>query len=271
MSKFLIKPIVLVGMILCKELLKSAFEKKQKRNPRYSLRALSRDSGVDVGIISKALSGKYCPAPETANKLGRALELSEEEGRILLRAVREAKTVREIPQVHASVETCFPKELDLSLFEVISKPHHYALLELTLVNDFRSDVAWIAKRLGITKLETEYAIRRLTQLGLLENRGGKFAKVDKSLTTKDKTKTTAAHRAHQRTLLKVAQEALELVPIEQRSNTGMTMAIDPSKIPAAKQLILEFNRKMCELLETGSREKVYQLSISLFPLEGMLS
>jgi uncharacterized protein (TIGR02147 family) len=256
------------------ELLKSGFKKKQNRNPRYSLRALSRDSGIDVGMLSKIFSGKLLPAAETASRLCKGLGLSDDETAVLVNALSHAKFCKTDGAKSIGAATSngdLPRELEESVFDVISSPHHYALLELTLVVGFKSEVSWIAKRLGITNLETEYAIHRLLKLGLLEDRSGVLIKTNGSITTKDKSKTSASHRAHQRALLKSAQRAIEAIPIEQRHNSGMTMAIDPAKIPAAKQLIYEFNRKLSELLETGDRQAVYQLSISLFPLEGMLS
>jgi len=48
---------------------------------------------------------------------------------------------------------------------------------------------------------------------------------------------------------------------------GMTMAVDPKKLPLAKQRIQEFNRELSSLLETGDRTQVYQFQSCLFPLE----
>lgn len=45
-----------------------------------------------------------------------------------------------------------------------------------------------------------------------------------------------------------------------------TMAIDPAQLPAAKELISKFLKEMSALLETGHKQKVYQLEVSLFDL-----
>jgi hypothetical protein len=44
------------------------------------------------------------------------------------------------------------------------------------------------------------------------------------------------------------------------------MAIDPAQLPAAKELISKFLKEMSALLETGHKQKVYQLEVSLFDL-----
>ena len=77
---------------------------------------------------------------------------------------------------------------------------------------------------------------------------------------------SAARKRHRQTLEK-AIVALENDPVETRSMTGMTMAVDPKKIPVAKEMIRDFNRKLCEFLESGDRTQVYELSISLFSLQ----
>jgi hypothetical protein len=46
----------------------------------------------------------------------------------------------------------------------------------------------------------------------------------------------------------------------------MTMAVDPGKIPEAKKRILKFARELCEFMEAGKRSRVYELSVSLFPI-----
>ena len=62
-------------------------------------------------------------------------------------------------------------------------------------------------------------------------------------------------------------ESLEKDTIEDRDITSMTMAIDPDRLPLAKSLIAEFTRQLCETLETGKQKRVYQLGVSLYPLQ----
>jgi len=86
-------------------------------------------------------------------------------------------------------------------------------------------------------------------------------------TTADKTTTNAALRKHQRQSLEKALHSLENDPIEARSMTSMTMAIDPARLPEAKRLIEDFTQKLSQFLENGQSTSVYQLGIALFPLQ----
>jgi hypothetical protein len=47
----------------------------------------------------------------------------------------------------------------------------------------------------------------------------------------------------------------------------MTMSIDPAMLPEAKAQIEQFTQSLCKLLESGKRRQVYELGISLFPIQ----
>jgi uncharacterized protein (TIGR02147 family) len=92
-------------------------------------------------------------------------------------------------------------------------------------------------------------------------------KTEERLSTADKHLTTPALRKNQRQLLEKAIDSLENDPIELRSMTSMTTAIDPRRIPEAKEMIRHFNRTLCAFLEGGNRTQVYNLGIALYPLQ----
>ncbi|OFZ00472.1 MAG: hypothetical protein A2Z97_12415 [Bdellovibrionales bacterium GWB1_52_6] len=158
-------------------------------------------------------------------------------------------------------------ELSIDTYRVIADWYHAAIMELTFTNGFDSSPKAIAQELGITELEASLAIDRLIRLELMESRNGRLVKTNLQLSTADKHLTTPALRKNQRQFLEKAIESLEDAPIERRSMTSMTMAVNESKMPEAKQLIREFNRKLCSLLESGKRGRVYNLSIALYPLQ----
>jgi uncharacterized protein (TIGR02147 family) len=152
-------------------------------------------------------------------------------------------------------------------FAVISDLCHYALLELTFADGFDPAPRAIARRLGLTTIEVEQALARLKRLGLIEARGDTLAKTERFVQTADPQLTTPALKAQQREIIARSREALEKQSLERRSHTGMTMCIDPARIPIAKKMINDFMFRLCEVLEGGPRREVYQLSVGLFSLE----
>ena len=184
--------------------LASELETRRRRNPKYSLRAFAKFLGVDAGILSKILSGKRAPSMKLADRALDRLDVSAPEKRLFLKSLlSEKETVRlgEPPVLSH-------RKLDPLVFQVIKEPHHYAILELTFCEGFRSDPKWIAKRLGLKGSKAEAAIRRLKQVGLLVEKDGRLAKADRHLTTSDPHVTTRALRDRYAAILKRAARAL---------------------------------------------------------------
>ena len=60
------------------------------------------------------------------------------------------------------------RQLAQDTANLISDWHHYAILELVHVRDFKPDSRWLARVLGISVDEVNVALQRLLRLGLLE-------------------------------------------------------------------------------------------------------
>lgn len=55
------------------------FVEKSKKNPNYSLRALSRDLHIDPGDLNRIMNNKKKVTPSIAYKIGLLLKLEEKE------------------------------------------------------------------------------------------------------------------------------------------------------------------------------------------------
>lgn len=253
-----------------KAFLTAELERRRADNKRYSLRAFAADLELNPGYLSRVISGQTHLTVGAAKRAAKALELTKVEAKRLIDSAAVSAQLRivnrEAPEMEVSSAPPLAAELDADTYAVISDMHHYAILEATFLDEFKPEPKWIAKRLGITALETEYAIARLLRLGLLKREDGTLKKTNASLTTKDKSFTTPALKKSQRQIMRLARHALDRDPIETRSSTGMTMAIDPAKLPLAKQMIQAFMEQLCEVLESGERREVYQMGVNLFSL-----
>ncbi len=253
--------------------LKAVLAERCDRNPRYSVRAFANGIKIDVGTVSRVLSGKQIPSFKLSKRLMDGIDLVPEERELFLASVAEAQRDRNLKRISPAFEAIqgpklTPKPLDIDFYRVIADWYHIAIMELTFTEDFESSPAFVAKELGISQTEAALGIERLLSLGLLKkNASGKLVKSEEQLSTADKDRTTLALRKNQRQLLEKAIESLENDPIEERNMTSMTMAIDPEKLPIAKQMIREFNQALCKFLESGSRKRVYNLEVALYPIQ----
>lgn len=225
-----------------------------RKNPSYSLRSFARKLKVNPATLSHLLRGNRPITAATRTKLALAMGLTPEE----------------ISRFEASTPLKF-QPLVLDQYATVAEWHHDAILELTRVRGFRSDAKWIAKRLGLTASEVNIAIERLLRLGILsKSPGGELKPCDQDMSTVAVTQelTSAALRTYQKAILEKSSAAVDSVPLERRSHTSMTMAIDPRDLAEAKERIKKFRRELCEFLQREGVVplQVYQLGIGLFPL-----
>ncbi len=256
-----------------REYLETELGRRIKQNPRYSLRAFSKALGVDAGNLSRCLNGQAAMSFKTAGKIISAMNLTAAEQAVFLNSLATAKKSVKFAEAHSAAKSK-PRsapyvELDLEAFDAITDVYHYAILELTYLEKFSSDVTWIASQLGISTIEAKLAIKRLLKVGLLRDVNGRLEKTVKPiLKTKPGVITSASLRRQQKQVLGLAIEAIENQPISRRCNVSMTMPIDESKVELARERIVKFVDDLCLEFASGRKTKVYQLGVSFFSLQG---
>lgn len=253
--------------------IKSELSRRIDQNPAYSLRAFSKACKLSPGVLSQILSGKRIPSYKVAQKILFAIDLTQLEQEQFLNSLAQLHQSRGLKRLNPQFKSSDsklalqPKELSLDLFRVIGDWYHYALLMLTYVEGFVSSPKWMAAQIGISEIEAKLALERLIEVGLLKKEKGQYVALEGHFTTSDKHMTNAALKRHTKQSLEKAITSLENDPIEIRSMTYMTMAIDESKISEAKKLVEAFTNEMSALLESGQRTRVYEFGIYLYPLQ----
>jgi transcriptional regulator with XRE-family HTH domain len=134
--------------------LKNILADKVSVNPRYSLRAFSRQVGLAPGFLSEVLSGKKNLSAEASMKITSALKLSIKESeyfRILVQ-IELTKSPEVKLDLTKKIESFFPKKrsenLTLDAFRTISDWYHIAAVEITHLADLLSAES-ISKHFGI--------------------------------------------------------------------------------------------------------------------------
>ncbi len=252
--------------------LQIALRSKTQRNSRYSMRAFARSLKTSPTTLSLILAGKRVPSVQLALRIADTLSLSEQDRKIFMESVTRAhldsmlERGTDRARHRGRTQRLAIKEIQRETFKAISSWYHYAILELTFVESFKPEPRWISAQLGISVAAATRAVDRLIDLGLLEVSEGRFRKAIEFLTTADKDVTSRAHRAHIGQVLKRGVQALKRLPIEQRSMTSLTIAIDPENIGKAKKMILDFQRKLRDELTSKRQKEVYQLGVCFYPV-----
>lgn len=260
-----------MAKISYQSLLISELESRKKRNPMYSLRRFADSLGVPASRLSLVLRGKSGISAKRAREISFRL-FNDDKQRELFITLVEAKHSRSPfikDQANKKINQWFTNEslsLSFEKFSLIRNWYHYSILELTELDQFRSDVSWIASVLGITELEARDAIDRLVELELLDTSVEPWTQKDKELGTQNGVSNLAV-REHHKQILDQVIERIDSVPLDKRFLNSTTMAIKESKVAEAKIALKKFRDQFCrEIQDSESKDALYVFSMQLFPL-----
>jgi uncharacterized protein (TIGR02147 family) len=255
-----------------KTILKEELAARCRQNPRYSLRAFARDLKLAPSRLSEILSGKQGLSREAAIRVAQALGYGQSETErfcdlvesLHARSRRDRETARIRLKKHAVPTETYMLQVDA--FKAISDWYHFAILELTYVDGFKSDAKWIARSLGISEFEVQLALERLIRLGLMVWKGNKLVLTHSHGSVPDDIPSASKNSFHSQILVK-AKEALALQAIDEREFGTEIVAIDRAHMAEAKKAIREFKHKFCNMVgEAPRKDALYCLAVQFFEL-----
>jgi len=242
--------------------IQNIFLERCRANEQYSLRAFAKNLNVPVSSLSEVMNEKRPLTKSLRDKIGRALNMSKEQIEFFDDKISSKKSAQE------NVDSDY-RQIAIDSFYIISESHHYGILQLMKTKDFKNDAEWIAKRLSIDSLEVNLAIERLIRVAIIEiGEDGVMKDVTCGKTSHLKSDFTNEQlKNFQVKALEKAIVSIKNVPIENRDNTTMTMAISRKSLPFAKAEITKFRRQLTKKLESFDEpDEVYQLAIGLNPI-----
>ncbi len=250
--------------------LKREFEARCARNTRYSLRAFARDLGVEASRLSHVMKGHYGLSRPAAEKLSLKAGWSEGERSFFCDLVEKEHARSDLQRELAGNRLKKPalnySSLKDDSFRVIADWYHFAILELTRTEDFKSDPKWIARELEITTTECEGAIRRLVNLGLLKRSGKKLISSGENFANSAGTSSEAIRRFNSQFLSR-ALLSLNRTPVEKRDFSTLTLAVSDEDLPDAKKMLNQFLDEFdARFSKTQRKTQVYGLGLQFFPL-----
>lgn len=97
------------------------------------------------------------------------------------------------------------------------------------------------------------------------NSKGKAVRGAPRYITSDDIADLSLRKAHAQNL-ELARQSLENDDVSERDFTAITMAINPKRLPLAKQMIREFRDLLCASLQVGPKTQVHKFCMQLIPL-----
>jgi len=255
------------------DLLQQEFEKRKQINSAYSLRAFARDLGFSAPRLSQVLNKKQGLSVSAAEDVAEKLKLGQEEkdwfcdsvGALHARNFKKREEFSKKIEAYKENAKSFT-ELQLEYFKVISDWYHFAILELTYLEDFQSDKNWIAETLGITLTEVIEAIERMKSLNLIREVDGKLEDVFQYLATGNDIPSLSLKKFNIQ-LMKLAMEALYDRDIHEREFSSNVISISKEQLPEYKQKLRDFRNQFdFEAGNNPKKDAVYCLSMQFFEL-----
>ncbi len=253
-----------------RHMLKQEFENRKSKNQSYSLRAFALHLNVSASFLSQVLTGKKCLSYDRAHRVLKNFKWSYKKSQLFLNLVqmegsKDQDAIERIAKQARALSEIDFVDVNADQFQLISKWYHFALMELTQLQDFSEDPLWISEKLGITVDEAQEVIDRLLRIGLLKRENNQLKKPQTYGV--GSVPSEAIQQFHSEHLIK-ASEALKNQNFTERDFTGQTIALNKSKIQEVKELIWEFQNKMSQYY---SNEKdcnsVYHVAIQLYRLD----
>lgn len=227
--------------------LNNSFIKRCEANPQYSLRAYARDLKIDPTLLSRLMKGERSFSSEMIKRVVSELNL---------------------PLAQTS-ELTHPrgKPLNDVNFNVISKWYFFAILELLNLPNAKSDVKWVAKRVGLGLAETNAALQVLSDAGHIDMRGKRWLVLSPETHWVNMEVTSRDKMNYQKQLLDKAKESIDMVEFAKRENSSLTISANSKLVPEIKKKIQKFKNELREYIEKHEpADEVYQIVISYFPL-----
>ncbi|MGE0632304.1 MAG: TIGR02147 family protein [Pseudobdellovibrionaceae bacterium] len=238
------------------EILLSKLEEAKARNPRLSMRAFAQRIGMSSGGLSEILSGKRAFTASIKKKVAEKLMLSPQEQLEFFSNDLPGKM---------KIQTDSRSTLSQDQFHLISDWWYFGLLNLLKTKGFKNSTRWMAQRLGVSENVASEAWERLFRLGYLEKKGNQVVRKGTEIRTTDNLLDLSIRKSHIQDL-KLIENSLMEVPLDQRDNTSCTFVIDKADIPKAKEMIRIFQSQIVNQLGKDTGNEVYKISVALYPL-----
>lgn len=254
-------------------ILRSEFERREKHNPSYSLRAYARDLETIPSRLSEILSKKQGLSPEKASAFAKKLGLNPLETNFFVALVEKehgrSKLARDAAHIRLKkFGHKDQKKMSMEVFKLISNWEHLAILELVQLSGARSDIPWIAKRLEITSTHAKECVERLLHVGLLVKKNGRIKRVDDSIFIWPAEIPSEAIKNYHKGVITKSLNSLFTQAIEKREFSSMVMPIDSDKIPEAKKMIREFSFELNKFLtDSKKKDRIYYYASQFFGVD----
>lgn len=259
--------------------LKDFYAERKKKFSFFSYRFLGQKVGIDPGNLVKILQGKRHLSAANMKRFTRYAQFSARETKYFETLVQFKKAKKEkdnkiLFQKLMDLQRTDPYRVQPLQYEFYSQYYHTAILALLSFIDFTGDYKALAPLIKppISVKQAKESVKLLLKLDLIrKDSSGRFVLTNNIISTGSGWRSLAIH-SFQEQCLKLAREALANCPAKERDISTVTIAIAPEDLEEIKRITSEYRQTILQIAAASDNaDRVFQLSINLFPLSEQVS
>jgi uncharacterized protein (TIGR02147 family) len=251
--------------------LTQVFEKKVRQNPRYSLRAFARDSGMSPSRLSEVFSGKGQLSKKSALRVVDKLKLTQNDRSLFLDlVVSEIATdpmQRMVASKRAETKVLSRKKslLDLKSFELVADPKFIAVWSFMSLRSFDGTIESLVKAFNFNAIEIYSLLTKLKSAGLVLQKGSEWRAVEGSFNVGDSVPSEAGCSYHKQ-LSTLGRQSVDAVSFKERHLDSVVMPVRSSNFSTIQSEIVAFCEHLLVKHRDPTGDSVYALSLQFFPM-----
>lgn len=256
-----------------REILKLELIKRQKNNPRYSLRAFGRDIELAPSKLSEIMSGKQGMSQASGKTVAEKLRFNGEETEYFLLLIEykhaRSKAAKDLAKIKLRKFSLLEvTQMRNDLFQLISSWEHLAIMEVLQLSGAKSTPAWIAENLSIPVAKVKECIKRLLRVGLIAKEGAKLKRATLQHYTWGENIPSASIKEFHKQILLRSIQSLYSTPFEKRDFRATILAVSEDDIEMVEEKIKKTSLEINKLLyKTKKKDRVYVYSCQFFPID----
>lgn len=256
-----------------RDLLKEVFEQRKKQDPSYTILKYSQDAGFVSYHMSDILRGRYGLSRPAALKLVENLKfshLAKEEflARVELETGKSPHEKALALEKLENINRLADHSVCIDDYSFTSEWYYLAIIELARREDFKNDPQWLSERLGLSLETAELALEKLLSTKILNLENDRITVNFELFGVKAKGPSELIRKIH-RSMIGKSLEAMESVPVEQRTFSSFNVLLSEEEYNSFKEDVLAFVRKSILLRQKQQKSdsKLYSINLQIFPLE----
>lgn len=261
------------GFLNFVEYLQADFERRKRKNSKYSYRAMAEKLKVSSSTIIRVMNGKRgisrSMIPVFVTYLGlNARETQYFTNMVIFRTAKSEQIRVEAYRELLILRNGRTRTISVEQHRFYEEWYFTAIRELLRISHFSGDFEKLARSLipAITGQQARCAVSVLEQLGLVEKTGSSYSVKSGNLSTGEVWQSAAIHN-FQRTVAEKAIEALETLPQEEREFSTMTMCYSRDGFEKVRELLKQTRQELTRIEEADEeKNRVFQINFQCFPL-----